>query len=40
MTKGLESELAPIRVNVIAAGFDDTPESAVTLGDRLSSRRE
>ena len=40
VTKGLASELAPIRVNVIAAGFVDTPLSAAILGDRLSARRE
>jgi NAD(P)-dependent dehydrogenase (short-subunit alcohol dehydrogenase family) len=40
MTKSLASELAPIRVNVIAAGFVDTPLSAAMLGDRLSARRE
>jgi len=39
MTKSLASELAPIRVNVIAAGFVDTPGSAAKLGDRLSARR-
>jgi len=40
MTKSLATELAPIRVNVIAAGFVDTPGAAATLGDRLSARRE
>ena len=30
MTKSLASELAPIRVNVIAAGFVDTPGSAAS----------
>ena len=40
MTKSLASELAPIRVNVIAAGFVDTPGSAATLGDRLRARRD
>jgi NAD(P)-dependent dehydrogenase (short-subunit alcohol dehydrogenase family) len=30
MTKNLVLELAPIRVNLIAAGFVDTPLSAVT----------
>ena len=39
MAKSLASELAPIRVNVIAAGFVDTPGSAAMLGDRLSARR-
>jgi NAD(P)-dependent dehydrogenase (short-subunit alcohol dehydrogenase family) len=36
----LALELAPIRVNVIAAGFVDTPLSAALLGDRLEERRE
>ena len=39
MAKSLAAELAPIRVNVIAAGFVDTPRSAAMLGDRLSARR-
>jgi NAD(P)-dependent dehydrogenase (short-subunit alcohol dehydrogenase family) len=40
LTKSLASELAPIRVNVIAAGFVDTPGSAALLGNRLSARRD
>jgi NAD(P)-dependent dehydrogenase (short-subunit alcohol dehydrogenase family) len=32
--------LAPIRVNLIAAGFVDTPLSASLLGDALDARRE
>ena len=40
LTKNLALELAPIRVNLIAAGFVDTPLSAATLGDRLDARRE
>ena len=32
---GLALELAPIRVNLIAAGFVDTPLSASLLGDQL-----
>ncbi|MGI5133894.1 MULTISPECIES: SDR family oxidoreductase [unclassified Streptomyces] len=36
----LALELAPIRVNVIAAGFVDTPLSASLLGDQLDARRE
>jgi len=40
MTKNLALELAPIRVNVIAAGFVDTPLSATLLGDQLDARRE
>jgi NAD(P)-dependent dehydrogenase (short-subunit alcohol dehydrogenase family) len=40
MTKNLALELAPIRVNLIAAGFVDTPLSAALLGDQLDTRRE
>ena len=40
LTKNLALELAPIRVNLIAAGFVDTPLSASLLGDRLEARRE
>jgi NAD(P)-dependent dehydrogenase (short-subunit alcohol dehydrogenase family) len=40
MTKNLALELAPIRVNLIAAGFVDTPLSASILGDQLDARRE
>jgi NAD(P)-dependent dehydrogenase (short-subunit alcohol dehydrogenase family) len=40
MTKNLALELAPVRVNLIAAGFVDTPLSASLLGDRLDARRE
>jgi NAD(P)-dependent dehydrogenase (short-subunit alcohol dehydrogenase family) len=36
----LALELAPIRVNLIAAGFVDTPLSARILGDDLDKRRE
>ena len=32
--------MAPIRVNLIAAGFVDTPLSATLLGDDLDVRRE
>ena len=35
----LALELAPIRVNLIAAGFVDTPLSASLLGDQLENRR-
>jgi NAD(P)-dependent dehydrogenase (short-subunit alcohol dehydrogenase family) len=40
MTKNLALELAPVRVNLIAAGFVDTPLSATLLGDQLDARRE
>jgi NAD(P)-dependent dehydrogenase (short-subunit alcohol dehydrogenase family) len=40
LTKNLALELAPIRVNLIAAGFVDTPLSAAILGDQLDARRE
>ena len=36
----LALEVAPIRVNLIAAGFVDTPLSATLLGDDLDARRE
>jgi NAD(P)-dependent dehydrogenase (short-subunit alcohol dehydrogenase family) len=36
----LALELAPVRVNVIAAGFVDTPLSATLLGDQLQARRD
>jgi NAD(P)-dependent dehydrogenase (short-subunit alcohol dehydrogenase family) len=35
----LAVEVAPIRVNLIAAGFVDTPLSASLLGDELENRR-
>ncbi|WP_319428941.1 SDR family oxidoreductase [Mycobacterium sp. RTGN5] len=38
-TAALALELAPIRVNLIAAGFVDTPLSAALLGDQLDDRR-
>ncbi len=40
MTKNLALELAPVRVNLIAAGFVDTPLSASLLGNQLDARRE
>ena len=40
LTKNLALELAPLRVNLIAAGFVDTPLSASLLGDQLDARRE
>lgn len=39
-TASLALELAPVRVNLIAAGFVDTPLSASLLGDDLNERRE
>jgi NAD(P)-dependent dehydrogenase (short-subunit alcohol dehydrogenase family) len=38
-TAALALELAPVRVNLIAAGFVDTPLSAFLLGDQLEERR-
>jgi NAD(P)-dependent dehydrogenase (short-subunit alcohol dehydrogenase family) len=35
----LALEVAPVRVNLIAAGFVDSPLSASVLGDQLESRR-
>ena len=40
LTKNLALELAPVRVNLIAAGFVDTPLSASILGSQLDARRE
>ena len=40
LARSLALELAPIRVNVIAPGFVDTPLSAAILGDGLDERRE
>ena len=40
VTKSLALELAPVRVNLIAAGFVDTPLSASLLGDQLDARHE
>jgi NAD(P)-dependent dehydrogenase (short-subunit alcohol dehydrogenase family) len=39
LTANLALELAPVRVNLIAAGFVDTPLSASLLGDGLDERR-
>jgi NAD(P)-dependent dehydrogenase (short-subunit alcohol dehydrogenase family) len=36
----LAIEIAPVRANLIAAGFVDTPLSATLLGDQLDARRE
>jgi NAD(P)-dependent dehydrogenase (short-subunit alcohol dehydrogenase family) len=40
LIKSLALEVAPVRVNLIAAGFVDTPFSASLLGDRIDERRE
>lgn len=40
MARNLALELAPVRVNLIAAGFVDTPLSAAILGDGIEARRE
>ncbi|OIJ63278.1 SDR family oxidoreductase [Streptomyces mangrovisoli] len=40
LTAQLALEVAPVRINLIAAGFVDTPLSAALLGDRLEARRE
>jgi NAD(P)-dependent dehydrogenase (short-subunit alcohol dehydrogenase family) len=40
LVAGLAVELAPVRVNLVAAGFVDTPLSASLLGDALEARRE
>jgi NAD(P)-dependent dehydrogenase (short-subunit alcohol dehydrogenase family) len=39
-TAALALELAPVRVNLIAPGFVDTPLSASLLGDQLEARRD
>jgi NAD(P)-dependent dehydrogenase (short-subunit alcohol dehydrogenase family) len=39
LTASLALEIAPVRVNLIAAGFVDTPLSASLLGDQLDKRR-
>jgi NAD(P)-dependent dehydrogenase (short-subunit alcohol dehydrogenase family) len=39
LVRNLALELAPVRVNMIAAGFVDTPLSATLLGDQLDKRR-
>ncbi len=39
-TAALALEVAPVRVNLIAAGFVDTPLSASLLGDGLDARRD
>jgi NAD(P)-dependent dehydrogenase (short-subunit alcohol dehydrogenase family) len=40
LTANLALEIAPVRVNLIAAGFVDTPLSASLLGDQLEARRD
>jgi len=40
LTASLALEIAPVRINLIAAGFVDTPLSASLLGDQLESRRQ
>jgi NAD(P)-dependent dehydrogenase (short-subunit alcohol dehydrogenase family) len=40
LTKVLAIEIAPVRVNLIAPGFVDTPLSATLLGDQLDQRRD
>ncbi|MEV5957335.1 SDR family oxidoreductase [Streptomyces sp. NPDC051987] len=40
LVANLALEVAPVRVNLIAAGFVDTPLSAALLGDQLEARRE
>src|SRR5215218_3071992 len=40
LTANLALDLAPVRINLIAAGFVDTPLSAALLGDQLETRRE
>jgi len=39
LIRNLALEVAPVRVNLIAAGFVDTPLSAAILGDGLDERR-
>ena len=39
-TAALALELAPVRVNLIAPGFVDTPLSASLLGDHIEERRD
>ena len=40
LTKSLALEVAPVRVNLIAAGFVDTPLSASLLRDEIDERRQ
>jgi NAD(P)-dependent dehydrogenase (short-subunit alcohol dehydrogenase family) len=40
LTASLALEIAPVRINLIAAGFVDTPLSASLLGEGLQARRD
>jgi len=40
MTRSLALQVAPVRVNLIAAGFAGAPSSASPPGDRIEQRRE
>lgn len=40
LTASLALEIAPVRINLIAAGFVDTPLSASLLGDQIEERRK
>jgi NAD(P)-dependent dehydrogenase (short-subunit alcohol dehydrogenase family) len=40
LVANLALELAPVRVNLLAAGFVDTPLSASLLGEDLDRRRD
>jgi NAD(P)-dependent dehydrogenase (short-subunit alcohol dehydrogenase family) len=40
LTANLALELAPVRVNLVAPGFVDTPLSASLLGGELEKRRQ
>ena len=40
LTRNLALELAPVRINLIAAGFVDTPLSAALLGGQIEARRQ
>ena len=40
LTASMALEIAPVRVNLIAAGFVDTPLSESLLGDQLEARRK
>jgi NAD(P)-dependent dehydrogenase (short-subunit alcohol dehydrogenase family) len=40
MTANLALEIGPVRINLIAAGFVDSPLSAELLGNQLEARRD